>query len=342
MKRLYSLAFKLALLLVVLGHHALAGTGTTDSVDCPVCQTSTKVTLLMSSNNAGGSDRDFMTRCGGAYPLIVLPVTCPKCYYTAYSEEQFRESPPLELKAALLNSPPVVKLPEYEPIVPNSPLRFPFSEGLDSGEFTPSWVRYDLMSQQADYFERPPFERHRIEHMAAWSVRLEENPFQEYLADLTSEDLQNALQALPRKEYNNPADREIETARTLLALESPSRQQAVLAAFLLRTHGELAELEIALPRLEALIGEPSLTETARNSIALERRYLERALAYTDALIVTPPEETDPSIIHYLKGELLRRLGRSAEALSSFQLAAQGTPPQWLQERISQQQSLVEP
>jgi len=300
------------------------------------------VTVLFSSNNAGGADPDFLRRAGGAYPLIVQPFLCPNCHFAGWSESALEEPVDEKLKAALLSESPPFEVPEHEPIVPNGPLRGSFTENLDSKQVTPAWIRYDVLGQQLAFVGESPWMKFRVAQNAAWAVRLRENPFQEFLFDLSLEEVAEALKDVEDgDERQNAAAEQIKAARQLLGSDRLTKNQAVVAGFLLRSHGELTELEEALPRLIATIGEDFLTDRVKDSIALERRYLRKALEFTDELLADPPEEVQPGVLHYLRGEYYRRLGQPEAALAEYEKAAASPErPEWLEDWLKEQPKLV--
>ena len=331
----------IAALFLLMTLAAIASTGRVEEVVCPVCQAKQKATFLFSSNTAGGADPDFMERCGGGFPLIICPVMCPKCKFVAPSGEVLEQPVAEKLKTALLQADPPFIVAEHRPIKPNGPLRGAFTEGLDAGDTAPAWVRYDMMAQQAPYKDATPLALMQIQQRAAWSVRLEENPFQQLGMDLTREQWSQALQGMPKRHQDsNPAEDQIEAGRQLLRASELSRPNAIIAGYLLRTHGELPDLEAAMPRLLEAIHENGLEDQLKTSFALERKYLERTLVQLQEVMRAPPKDVEPAILQYLQGELQRRLGRPQEAASSYQSALAGKLPEWLQKQAKKQSLLV--
>jgi hypothetical protein len=320
------------LLVWLLSSVSWAGTGSVIEKKCPVCSEKLSVTVLFSSNNAGGADPDLMERAGGAFPLIVEPILCSNCLFAAWSESSLDEPVSDELKQALLSEDPPFVVPEHEPIVPNGPLRGSFTEGLDSEQVTPAWVRYDLLGQQLAFLEGSAWLQFQAAQRGAWAVRLRENPFIEFLFDMSREEFEEALKGLKQdKQRDNPATAQIEAARQLLTKNELSKNEAVVAGYLLRTHGELTELEKALPRLITAIGEDDLTSKVEASIALERRYLIEALKHTEVLLANPPEGVDRGILHYLEGEFHRRLDQPEQARIAYERALEQKLPEWLRD-----------
>ena len=336
--RIATLIGFLTLFLVSSG---LAGTGEIRDRKCPVCEESLSVTVLFSSNNAGGADPDLMRRAGGAFPLIVEPILCSKCHFATWSVSSLDEPVPEKLKTALLAQESPFVVPEFVPIVPSGPLRGPYTEGLDSKQTSPAWVRYDLLAQQFSFTGESAWLRYQAAHNAAWAVRLRENPLQEFLFDMTREQFTEALKGIDsKKERDNPAADQIDAARKILKNDALTKDQAVVAGFLLRTHGELTDLEEAWPRIVKAIGEEHLTSKVQKSIALERVYLGKALACVEELLLDPPEQVQPGVLHYLKGEFHRRLNQPAEAREAYAKALEGELPDWLKDWAKGQPELL--
>ena len=332
-------------LLTTLGLVAvcLAATGRIEDKDCPVCSSTLSVTLLYSSNNAGGADPDFMERCGGGYPLIVEPIFCEECRFACWSAEMLEKPVPERLKQALLSENPPFQVPEYQPILPNGPLRLSFTEGLDSEQATPAWVRYDLIEQQLVYLDETAWLKFQAAQKAVWAVRLRENPLQEFLYDLSREDIAAVVEGVDIPTGgDNPAGDQIALARALVEKGVSTRPQAIVAAFLLRSHGELGDLESALPALMEVIDEPDLEKSVNDSIELERRYLVRALGHTEELIENLPEKVDLGTLRYVRGELFRRLGRPGEAFLEYKMAREQGVPDWLEDWLESQTKMCEP
>ncbi|MCA9793199.1 MAG: DUF2225 domain-containing protein, partial [Candidatus Eremiobacteraeota bacterium] len=199
------------LLLLVLWLPALATTGAVEEATCPVCGTQVSVTVLYSSNNAGGMDRDFLERPAGGFALLLTPATCPKCHYTVADASLFEEAVPPELVAHL----PELTIPEHQPVTPNGPSRAYFTEGLDSLQSLPAWVRWDLMAQQSKLVGDPVLTQALFMHRAAWSVRLEDNPFTRLAGQLDESQWDAVLKPLAGEDEESRAEVEVNLARKL-------------------------------------------------------------------------------------------------------------------------------
>lgn len=142
---------------------ARATTAHPEKVNCPSCKTPFTVAVMMSSNNAGGMDRDFLEHAGGSQPVILSIACCPNCHYANSVD-------------ALLEKP---KVPEGIKKFLHSPeFHFPaYDKGYPARQ-VPAWAAYDARAQIVTRTGKAkPIELTNLYIKAAWCVRLKENPF---------------------------------------------------------------------------------------------------------------------------------------------------------------------
>lgn len=329
----------LTIVMLLLGV-ALATTGNLVPLKCPVCQTATRGTQLFSTNNAAGADRDLLERAGGGQPILLQAVTCPKCHYSADADD-FEK--PVDPTLATAVKSGTFKLPAYK----TYPERF--TEGLRAKDQPPAWVSHALIAEQMRFSKEPASKFSHRDMVVVWCLRFEANPF----ADHASEEAWKLiLEKVPLNpgESRNRADAEVAAARKavadLSAFPAEKRQMvAGTAAFLLRSHGENVDL---LKFLEAYQPEGpmadnwrSVVEETRQVVALERTYQEKALASLQDAIAQRGQD-DQVVLTYLCGELLRRMGKNADARAYYDKASMMKPPEWLQDWIGEQIKLVSP
>jgi hypothetical protein len=216
-------------------------------------------------------------------------------------------------------------------------------------------VKYDLLAQVARIRGGAPEELGRAWLHAAWSCRqqgtVDLDDFDEWEALRSNYGLQQTPLQLGKK---NRTEFELEAARKVEKdIEGRKYERGVhrtlaryLAAHLFRRHGENAEAGRWLRELEALKGENSVVDDAagrmRASIVLEREYQEKALeAYGAALREGPSAPRSAPEIHYLVGELHRRLGSPAEAAAAYRKAMDGDSSPALKDLARRQKALVE-
>ncbi|MEW6277512.1 MAG: hypothetical protein AB1758_02735, partial [Candidatus Eremiobacterota bacterium] len=285
-----------------------------------------------------GIDRDLLERARGGQPVLLDPVTCPKCLYSA-SSDVFDEPVDEGTKKWILSKPLLV--PQHRP-----GLRGP-TEGMEpEGARFPAWVRHDLIAQIRRHQGAGPDELSYRLCEVAWSVRFEENPFQE---GFTSDEADAAVVAsgvaVPDPAGRDDVAFDLAVARALLPKlpglpPAQRRPAAMLAGFLLRTHGEHPELLEALPTL-ALGSE--LEAAVRTSIELERGYQARALTEIEKLLPSLPADSENlPVLTYLAGELHRRLGRPEPARDYFRKAAALPNAQdWVKAWSAEQEKLTQ-
>jgi hypothetical protein len=330
----------LALLLCFLLQTGWATTAFPEKVNCPVCQTGFSVARMMSTNNAGGVDRDFLQHAGGSQPLVLQIACCPKCHYSNYVDGFVEKNKvPDPIKAFVLS-------PDYK--VPSFQLK---GRGGDEEGFSqrnvPAWVAYDLRAQICRKKDKTtPLELANLYLKAAWATRFEENPFDDACASVDEKTLESLSKVMPEPKESDKQDRSqlrIDMARQLIGqlgtLAPPQdRAAAVWAAYTLRRHGENDLIAANWPLLKAHWGEgPDLSQTIATSADLEKHYLALALESLQQHLQGSPE---PKVhLVYLCGELQRRLGHPAEAVPLFEKALQLKPGEDLKNWIQAQQAL---
>ncbi len=327
----------LTLFLLLLGV-ALATTGNLVPLKCPVCQTATQGTQLFSTNNAAGADRDLLERAGGGQPVLLQTVTCPSCHYSADTDD-FEKSVDPALASAVKSG--TFKLPAYK----TYPDRF--TEGLRAKDQPPAWVSHALIAEQMRFRKEPASKLSHRDMVVVWCLRFEANPFTDHASE---EAWKLMLEKVPLNPglSRNRADGEVAAARKAVAdlsvFPADKRQLvAGTAAYLLRNHGENADLlkflEVYQP--EGPIAETwrSVVEETRQVVGLERTYQEKALASLQDAIAQQSQD-DQVVLTYLCGELLRRMGKSADARAHYEKASTMEPPEWLQDWIKEQIKLV--
>ncbi len=296
---------------------------------CPVCGNKVKVNTLMSTNSFGGHDRDFLSYASGDQPLIILPVTCDKCFYSGYSKdfETVEASILTKLKDEILTKKSI-EPPEnilYDIKTAPSPAALPM----------PAFIKYDLIARTYKIMGKETSEIFSQYLNAAWALRLE----RELCFDLRSIEAQNALEWMRKNidltsidtTENNNAAAELETGRLLLKRSAGLAGDDLLncslgALFLLRTHGENREAEKALENLRAVL-KPAVFNTlekkVKESISLERKYLSMALEALKSDIAAGKIKGDFQLaqMYYLAGELSRRCLNFDEAKLYYQKAS---------------------
>ena len=308
-----------------------------DALDgtCPVCGTPVTVYRLRSTNSFGGQDRDLFTQAYGDQGFIVVTASCPKCLYTARSEdflpaEKRRAQAPPGAAKAVSDGVKRAILEEHALQVPEG--------GRVDGKLV-DWAKLDLAAQTATLREESDEELGWRSLEVAWAVRsgatFGAKVPDRYPPDVVA--LREKRESQDRKA--NPALVDLEAAKLLLGRlsKTPAAEKpliAALAASLLRGHGEHGALLSALPRILACFPKAqaaAVEKDLRGSIALEQKYQRAAMErFEKALAGTAPLSKPESraMLTYLVGETARRLGEEDKARSWLGkvAAVDGVPP----------------
>ena len=314
MNKFLIICLTLIFTLSMLNGFAQATNFTSEQAVCPLCGNKVKINSLMSTNSFGGHDRDFLSYASGDQPLIILPITCDKCYYSGYDRdfETVESLILVKLKDEILTKKNIVAPVSilYDLKASPSPAVSPI----------PAFIKYDLIAQTYKIMGKETSEIFSQYLNAAWALRLE----RELCFDLRSIEAQNAvvwmrknidLTSIDTTENNNAAA-ELATGLLLLKRSAGLAGDDLLncslgALFLLRTHGENKEAEKALENLRTVLKPElfnSLEKKVKESIALERKYLGLALEALKSDIAAGKIKGDFQLaqIYYLAGELSRR------------------------------------
>ena len=335
-------AHRRTLLLAALCFMATVASATTmDPVaqTCPVCANGFDAMVLMSTNNFGGQDRDFLTRAGGHQPILIYPVTCPKCYYSGYGDDF---SPKTKLPDDLKDE--ITSRKALKPLVP-------IDKDMQSHDI-PAWVRYDLIAQTLALRGRD-YETLANQYLSAsWAVRLDDDPLpglDEPTLKKVRAWIEENWDTQSAKQADNPCQSDILQGKAFAekarAAEGEPRTLAALAAIrMLRDHGENTDVLRLLPLLDPLMEEQQYAGLRRallTSIQRERSFQTRAVALFENAARSENDAEQKAILTYLCGELHRRLENWDRARTFFRNCAQlKSPPDWLPSYITEQQALL--
>ncbi|HPM75446.1 MAG TPA: DUF2225 domain-containing protein [bacterium] len=315
--------------LVLIGQAALATSVERVTATCPVCGREIEAQTIVSTNNLGGQDTDFLTRAGGQNPIMIIAITCPQCLYSGYLGD-FREPVSEEFKAKFAAA-------KLRPL-----------DSIDK-----PWVRHDLIAQVMKLKDAPARMLADQYLKVSWAARLADNPFEILYQRLSKEEDEwvsghyKELENFARDK--NPAEREVDDARAVLAgvKEAPAELRYAMVLYSLRKlsdHGEHELVAEALPMLQPQLDADDwslLAARVNASAEIERRAQRKAVAnYTQGLQGDDLDEETRIVHTYLCGELQRRLGRYEQARALFQLAQKNeSKPEWLDGLIARQLTL---
>jgi hypothetical protein len=328
---------------------------------CPVCGERVTALIPMSTNNFGGQDRDWLQRARGTQVISVVVTTCGRCGFTGYPDEfvagesvdgaggaeaavddrgdlSRRERRRARKRAKAEQVAQVgAGLPAdlVRAIRDEGALELP--EGIDEQagyDGLPAWAKYDLMGQVAALRNAGDVERGDAALWASWTVRLGSHldplPSDDPDAEAWTSERRRALweEGEALGQVNEPDVGTWVGARLLADLDqAPAASRCHTAhegIAWLRRYGEHEAVLQALPLLEPCWSAeawPDRERKIRASVALERRYQQRALDhYRVALDAGTVSDDELMWTVYTVGELARRLGDGARAVEAFERA----------------------
>jgi len=286
------------------------------TLECPVCGNSLTGRELMSTNNFGGVDTDFMQRPMGASPILIRPATCLKCGFSGYVDdfsEEEKKKMPATFTAAIKQDKvlkPAVDLASY-------------SDQIDM----PAWAKYDLIAQVRKLESAPAGDIAHQYLCAAWAVRIEA------VIPLSIEDLKEMEKFLDAKfsdrfkqRDRNAASIFVEAGLESLKIGAGASQEDKKAAltgavFMLRRYGENPDALKAMQMLAPLLASDTaqnVEQVLNESIDREQRFQKLAVENFKTAIETEKNAEMKARFCYLTGEIYRRLGDLTEARAWFE------------------------
>jgi ribosomal protein S27AE len=342
---------------------ALATTLEREQRFCPVCGDPVAVQQPVSTNSAGGQDRDLLQRAHGAQVFMEVVATCGSCGFTGWPadfDEQRRSK--RERKRQEGGEPGSLTAGQAQAIRdgalqrPAALAEVPYRAEAPYGDL-PSWARLDMLAQTVALRGGEADRVADLKLQAAWAVRMGYHPvhLRQGDPDETQRDwlfakLSEFTEQAAELGKTNPADIELWVAvRLLTGAERYSDDLRCLSgtygASLLRSHGEHAALLEALPSLEDCVPSGSWegkAQAVRDSVELERSYQRQARdAFVEVLDAGGLEADDAALTTYLVGELSRRVGEPEQARGYLDRAATMTAPEGLDLWIRQQRCLLD-
>jgi tetratricopeptide (TPR) repeat protein len=301
-------------------------------VKCPLDGYKFDAYTVESTNNFGGQDRDLCTHALGQQPATVLVVICPRCGYSGLAQDfKGRISGALRKELREKLSPPTLPAASLEQKLILS---------------TEKYRRADLCYR---ILKRPSLEHADLCLLGSWACRLT-NPWStenkreydglvEYLGLVDKH-----RNALPEMRPLLDAKVIVDSARAGKINRKKAPLCLFLAGGLYRSRGENI---LALPLLKEA-GELTSDESLRQSVKLhtelikEERYFQKmAVKYYLAALKdgTAPKNRIGSI-HYLLGELHRRLEQPRKARTHFKKAMKDPSlsaeiKKWASERVQE-------
>jgi len=315
--------------LVLIRQAVLATSVQRVTVTCPICGREIEAQTIVSTNNLGGQDTDFLTRAGGQNPIMIVAITCPQCLYSGYLGD-FREPVSEEFKAKFAAA-------KLRPL-----------DSIDK-----PWVRHDLIAQVMKLKDAPARMLADQYLKVSWAARLADNPFEILYQRLSKEEDEwvsghyKELENFARDK--NPAEREVDDPRAVLTggKDAPAELRYAMVLYSLRKlrdHGEHELVAQAMPLLQPQLDADDwslLSVRVNASAEIEKRAQRKALAnYTLGLQGDDLDENTRIVHTYLSGELQRRLGQYEQARALYRQAQTfEKKPEWLDEVVARQLTL---
>lgn len=285
-------------------------------LECPICGNSLSGRELMSTNNFGGVDTDFMQRPMGASPILIRPATCLECGFSGYIDdfsEESKKKMPATFTAAIKQDKvlkPAVDLASY-------------SNQID----IPAWAKYDLIAQVRKLENAPAGDIAHQYLCAAWAVRIEA------VIPLSIDDLKEMEKFLDAKfsdrfkqRDRNAASIFVEAGLESLKIGAGTSQEDKKAAltgavFILRRHGENPDALKAMQMLSPLLASDtaqSVESALKESVDREQYFQKLAVENFKTAIESEANAEMKARFCYLAGELSRRLGDLTQARAWFE------------------------
>lgn len=285
-------------------------------LECPVCGNSLSGRELMSTNNFGGVDTDFMQRPMGSSPILIRPATCLKCGFSGYIDDfssEAKKNMPATFTAAIKQDKalkPAVDLASY-------------SDQIDM----PAWAKYDLIAQVRKLENAPAGDIAHQYLNAAWSVRIEAViPFPIENMKRMSELFDAKFSDRFEKRDRNASSINVEVAFESLKMAAVASQEEKLpfltgAVFLLRNYGEnpgaLKAMQMIAPLLASDTAQ-NVEKVLKESIEREQYFQKLAAENFKTAIEKETNAEMKARFCYLTGEIYRRLGDLEQARAWFE------------------------
>lgn len=306
-------------------------------VTCPVDGHKFKAVYIAMSNGWGGTDTDFCRHAYNTRPLALRCWTCPQCKFSGLPADFGVEIKRVKDK----DDEFVYKTVEIAADLKEK-LKADLKPAKAVGKSTPQrdipgWIKYDLLAQTYAISGKRHLDIGNAYIYAAWDHRqagftyldnFEEfiDLWNKYKLDVKPLDLNNQ-KITNRMEY--------ETAKAKLIKDDIAGKKykgvnllltRYIAATLHRKHGENDEALALIDAMGDDLKGNSVVEAAvkkmKQTIEDERAYQKKALAEFELAAekdgLKPAELGD---VHYMCGEIARRLGDKEKARAAFQKAA---------------------
>ena len=328
------------LLFVLVGNFAFATRTTREEITCPLCGTKFMASVVLSTNNFGGTDHDLCPHAVGYTPLGDYIWGCPYCNFCGYSGD-FKKEYSNEEKAKIQNwlkdnYPPTIEKPKQDEPKDEDEEDMPAYRRNQYGfRNLPSYKRYEIAAELAKLANESNYKIGKLYLSSAWCARanfaidkdghsISENEFSQYLRDnnrIIDEEGSNIERMLDPIEARTftMADFFIRIADNIEKRELKEEDKLSCYSYLavqLRCSGENTRAESFIKKAEKCKDAEKLSalfDGLRNSIKLERSYQVKVIEYLSASLNDDLEKIQSLEINLLLGEMNRRIEKYDEA-----------------------------
>ncbi|MBR4569305.1 MAG: DUF2225 domain-containing protein [Candidatus Riflebacteria bacterium] len=328
------------LLFVLVCNYAFATRTTREEITCPLCGTKFMATVVLSTNNFGGTDHDLCPHAVGYTPLEDYIWGCPYCNFCGYSGD-FKKEYSTEEKTKIQNwlkdnYPPTIEKPNQEVKKDDEEDDEPaYRRNQYSFRNLPAFKRYEIAAELAKLAKGSNYDIGKLYLRSTWCARanyaidkdghyINENEFSQLLRDnnrIIDEEAQNIERMLDPIEARTftMADFFIKIADNIEKREVNEEEKLSCYSNLavqLRCSGENTKAESFIKKAEKCKDAEKLSalfEGLRNSIKLERSYQVKVIEYLSASLNDNLDEFHLMEVNLLLGEMNRRIEKYDEA-----------------------------
>ena len=328
---------------VLIADISFATRTTRKEITCPLCNTRFTASVVLSTNNFGGTDHDLCPHAVGGSPLSSYIWGCPYCNFCGYSSD-FSKSYTEEEKAKLSGwlkekYPPTIEKPVQEETKEDDESNY--NRNQYSYNSLPSFKRYEIAAELAKLNNKTNYEIGQLYLKATWcsrahtmadkdgksidDVKLErliegrDNP-------IIREEFEKVYSRLNHveAETTSMADLFLKIADNIEKKNIENEEQKLMTyctmAANLRSSGENTKAERFIKKAEECQNSDKLSvlfEGLRNSIKLERAYQKRVIEFLSASLNDNLNEMQKLEVNLLLGEMNRRTENYDEAVKYY-------------------------
>ena len=328
------------LLFVLVCNFAFATRTTREEITCPLCGTKFMASVVLSTNNFGGTDHDLCPHAVGYTPLEDYVWGCPYCNFCGYSND-FKKEYSNEEKTKIQNwlkdnYPPTIEKPNQEVRKDDEEEDEPaYRRNQYSFRNLPAYKRYEIAAELAKLANESNYDIGKLYLRSTWCARanfaidkdghsINENEFSRFLRDnnrIIDEEginIERMLDPIEARTFTM-ADFFIRIADNIEKRELKEEDKLSCycnLAVQLRCSGENTKAESFIKKAEKCKDAEKLSvlfEGLRNSIKLERSYQVKVIEFLSASLNDNLDKFRLMEVNLLLGEMNRRIEKYDEA-----------------------------